>query len=64
MVSYTRSVLYNLERIEDPVLGRGEIIFGDPSEEEGLVRKPTRLIEEVKREIKADAVRAKAGPNR
>ena len=45
VVSYTRSVLYNLEKMDDYAIGRADIVFGDPSEEEGLVRARSKMMD-------------------
>ena len=45
VVSYTRSVLYNLEKMDDYVLGKGDIIFGDPSEEADLVNRRSKMMD-------------------
>ena len=45
VVSYTRSVLHNLEKMDDFTVGRADVIFGDPAEEEELVRQRSKLMD-------------------
>ena len=43
VVAYMRSVLQNLGNMEDAVIARGDIVFGDPSGEEKLVNERSKL---------------------
>ena len=55
VVAYTRSILYNLERIEDYVVGRGDIVFGDPAGEEKLVKQRSKLMDVKFKESELDS---------
>jgi cytochrome b pre-mRNA-processing protein 3 len=45
IVSYMRSVLASFDAMDDEVIASGDIIFSDPSGEEGLVKIRSRQLE-------------------
>ena len=45
IVSYMRSVLTQLDMMDDSVLAKGDFLFGDPSGEENVVKKGSKLMD-------------------
>ena len=45
IVSYMRSVLAAFDGMEDAVIASGDVVFEDPSTEEGLVKSRSRLLD-------------------
>ena len=46
VVSYMRSVLYAFDQMEDEVIARGDVVFGDPGSEEAWVRVRSRMMDQ------------------
>ena len=46
IVSYMRSVLYGFDGMEDDVIAKGDVAFGDPGSEEAWVRVRSRMMDE------------------
>ena len=44
IVSYMRSVLAGFDTMSDEVIATGDVVFGDPSSEEGVVKIRSRLM--------------------
>ena len=46
IVSYMRSVLYAFDGMEDDVIARGDIVFGDPGSEEAWVKVRSKMLDD------------------
>lgn len=49
VTAHVRRAMSKLSMIEDEVILRGGVSFGSPDEEEAIVRKPSKLLEEIKK---------------
>ena len=49
VTSHVRRAMSKLSMIEDEVILSGRVSFGSPDEEEAVVRKPSKLLEEIKK---------------
>jgi cytochrome b pre-mRNA-processing protein 3 len=45
IVSYVRSVLWQLEKLEDDAVATGDVVFGDPGSEKEVVAARSRLMD-------------------
>ena len=63
IVSYVRSVLASFDAMGDEVIASGDIAFGDPSTEEGLVKMKSKMMDPLAKEPKIQKAPAKPLPS-
>jgi cytochrome b pre-mRNA-processing protein 3 len=64
IVSYMRSVVSNLEKMGDQAIVSGDVVFGDPGEEEAWVKVKSRSLEAASIKPTREAPQVQAAPGK